>query len=217
MPGRPAAALVLALAVAIGPLAASASAHHRFGPRAGWRKAAEGRRSITVWAVPRLRVPVGKVIAPWNRLAGWKLLRRAALRRRADVLVRPSGTVSWTSCSPSYTRAFRRCTVWAASTPVPTLRHELGHTLGFADHVDRARWALGIHENPRLCDAPRHRAFSRYRGAMSYCDWSRTAVWFRAADRRMLARAGYLGGVARRGSGPVVSRPGVPQARAGRA
>lgn len=171
--------------------ASPASAHHRFDQGAGWDKArTEPRQPVLVWAPAGLRIDLVKVIRPWNRLAGWKLFRITPERSRADVRFRRSDR-TWVRCSPSYTEAFRRCVVFTATSSAHVLRHEIGHTLGLADHVRASAYPEGKQVNARVCDDPDHPAYRAYRGVMSYCDWDRETHWFGRADERMLRRAGY--------------------------
>lgn len=170
-------------------LVSPARADHGFGIGAGWPKAKAGR-SIRVWSPRRLGVDLGAVVRPWNTMAGWKLLRPARRRGHADVLILP-GSSTWVQCSPSYTDAYEGCVVWTASSHTETLQHELGHTLGLADHIVLSM-DDGRHVNPRVCDEELDERFSPYRGVMSYCSWnSGYAGWFGEADHRMLAEAGY--------------------------
>ena len=191
-------ALVVLVAVALLLVAAPvspAAASHRFGDAAGWLKATgQSSSSIRIWSQKGLGVDVGASIEPWNWLAGWRLFRRVGSRERADVVFLPSPTSeSWTECPPSYVDPFHLCIVWISDPSVEMSRHELGHTLGFADHIPQGEYALGRHMNARVCDASQHPEFSGYHGVMSYCDWMEGyRGWFGAKDQRMLARAGYL-------------------------
>lgn len=180
--------LALPLAMPIAPAGAS----HGFGQDAGWDKAqAQPRTSVRVWAQPSLGIDLGAVIRPWNRLAGWNLFRVVGVAKRADVLFRPSNS-TWVRCGPSYTEAYQRCVIWSATSSKKILRHELGHALGFADHVQAAVYARGGHVNPKVCDDPADSSYSRYSGVMSYCSWNSVhQAWFGRGDERMLTRAGY--------------------------
>lgn len=167
-----------------------AAASHLFGPDSGWEKARGGDEAIRVWAQPRLKVRIRQVIGPWNRLAGRKLFKAVAAWRRADVLFRPAET-TWVQCLPSYQVAYERCIIWSDTSFTPTLRHELGHALGLADHI-QVVYAEGPYVNPRICDQPSAPEFSPYEGVMSYCSWDDGyRGWYGAADRKMLAEGGY--------------------------
>lgn len=173
--------------------AGPAWADHPFGQGAGWEKArTEPRSSILVWADPGLHIDLPAVIEPWNRLAGWELFDVVRSPTRADVLFRPSAE-TWVQCDPSYGEAYTRCVVWSATSSTTTHRHEIGHALGFADHVEAGVYGEGGHVNPAVCDDAAHPAYSGYVGVVSYCDWTSGHAWFGPEDRRMLAMAGYLG------------------------
>lgn len=110
-------------------------------------------------------------------------------------------------CLPSYEEAYDRCIIWSASSFTPTLRHELGHALGLADHI-QVVYAGGPYVNPRLCDAPSLPEFSPYEGVMSYCAWDAGyRGWFGASDREMLADVGYAAPPAEEPGG-VAAEPG---------
>ncbi|MGH2691763.1 MAG: hypothetical protein ACRDHM_04600 [Actinomycetota bacterium] len=186
--------VVVSILLAMIPIS-PASASHRFGDAAGWVKATgPARHPIRVWSQAALGVDVGASIEPWNWLAGWRLFRRVGSRRAADVAFIPSTTPdTWTQCSPTYLEPFHLCIVWVADPSVEMSRHELGHTLGFADHIQAERYAEGRHISAKVCDASEHPEYSAYHGVMSYCDWTDDfRGWFGPKDTRMLKRAGYL-------------------------
>lgn len=187
-------AVAVAMLVTAMPLS-GASASHRFGRASGWQEATGHARSpILVWSRRSTGVDLRGAVAPWNWLAGWELFRKARSRRAADVVFRPSPTgQTWTECPPAYVEPFHLCIVWIADTSVEMSRHELGHTLGFADHIPAAAYAEDRHFAAMVCDSSDHARFSRYRGVMSYCAWeSGFRGWFGPKDRAMLKRAGYL-------------------------
>ena len=192
---RRSAVVVVALSLLLTAMPLSrGSASHIFGGSAGWEKASSSRRPILVWSKKNLGVDVRGSIEPWNWLAGWQLFRQAGKRRSADVVFRRSKSPqTWTECPPSYMEPFHLCIVWVADTSIEMTRHELGHTLGFADHIPAADHAEGMHMSARVCDASDHPKFSAYHGVMSYCDWRNGfRGWFGPKDRAMLKRAGYL-------------------------
>jgi hypothetical protein len=185
--------VALSVLLTVVPLS-HASASHLFAGAAGWSKArGSSSRSIRVWSEPSLGVNVKASIAPWNWMAGWRLFRQARSRQSADVLFLPSPTaVNWTECPPTYFEPFHLCTIWIEDPSIEMSRHELGHALGFADHIDAARYEEGKHVRARVCDRPDHAQFSSYHGVMSYCDWSDDLRgWFGPRDQKMMARAGY--------------------------
>jgi hypothetical protein len=172
----------------------AASASHRFGEASGWVEATgDARESISVWSKKSTRIDVGDAIAPWNWLAGWELFSQTKSRGKADIVFRAAkGKHTWTECPPAYEQPFHLCIIWVEDTSLPMARHELGHTLGFADHVDASTFAEGRHFAAMVCDEPGHARFSDYNGVMSYCDYESGRGWFGPKDRLMLERAGYL-------------------------
>ena len=196
----------LGLGVALLPSAASGS--HLFGPEAGWDKARGGPEAVRVWADPSLKVRIRHVIGPWNRLAGRRLFRAVPAAGRADVVFRPART-TWVQCLPSYEESYDRCIIWSATSFTSTLRHELGHTLGLADHI-QVIFAEAPYINPRLCDAPSLPEFSLYEGVMSYCAWDDGfRGWFGATDLKMLVDAGYATRPAGAGEGVSEELEGI--------
>jgi hypothetical protein len=192
---RRAAVVLVALSVLLTGVPLSlASASHIFGGAAGWEKASSSRRPVLVWGKRNLGVDVRGSIAPWNWLAGWQLFRQARNRRSADVVFRLSKSPqTWTECPPSYMEPFHLCIVWVADPAIQMTRHELGHTLGFADHIPAAVHAEDTHVSAKVCDISDHPQFSAYHGVMSYCDWrDGERGWFGPKDSAMLKRAGYL-------------------------
>lgn len=174
----------LATAALVVGLASPASASHAFAAESGFDKARFGRSSILM-CDDSGQIDLSQVIAPWNRTAGWELF--AVSCAAPDVVFR-SGVTTWVQAD--YLGPFLGCTIHVADYGVETLRHELGHCLGFADHVyrgqDRTVWV-----NAAVCDDPSHPAYMPYRGVMSYCDSSLTQLWFGTDDQLMLARARY--------------------------
>lgn len=165
----------------------SAEADHLFGGSSGFDRGAV----VRVWAADNTRVEVNRVVAPWNTLAGYELLKKVNLESNADVKFKRD-TVTWVQAFPDYLSPFTRAVVWVSSADVGdthTMRHEIGHALGFADHVTRSQ--LSGRVNPKVCDDPSHKLYSMYSGVMSYCSWADEAGWFGAGDRAMLVAAGY--------------------------
>jgi hypothetical protein len=185
--------MALSVALMLMPMS-GASASHTFGGSAGWEKASSSRDPILLWTKGNLGVDLGGAAAPWNWLAGWELFRGAHDRRSADVVFRKSkSSDTWTECPPAYTEPFHLCIVWVADPSIEMIRHELGHTLGFADHIRATDYAEGRHIGAKVCDSSEHPEYSGYHGVMSYCDWMDDfRGWFGPKDRAMLKRAGYL-------------------------
>jgi hypothetical protein len=163
--------------------AAPASAHHLFAEEAGFE------RTSTVRVARTAGIDVDAVIAPWNRIAGRQLF--AVVDSGAQITFQRAA-VTWVQPSTSYTSRYTACTVHYAETTPYTLSHELGHCLGFADHINAA--ALNAHYiNPAVCDALTNAFYNSYKGVMSYCSWN-TGAAFGREDRAMLEKAGYVGG-----------------------
>lgn len=151
-----------------------AEAHHLFNTSSGFAKARHQKESIRVCAPAVIDGPA--VIAPWNRLAGWQLF---ALSCEHPDVTYVGDRVTWVETT--YRQSFTHCRIHYASPMTKVHQHEIGHCLGFADHVapggDDSRWV-----NAQQC--------AGYRGVMSYCDWNGQA-WFGDDDRAMLILAGY--------------------------
>lgn len=164
---------------------------HIFGSGSGFEKAKhEPRTSINVWKDPTLYANVPNIILPWNNLTGWSLFKIVTDQTLADVkFVKSSST--WVKAEPNYTDPYTSCIIYSATTDTYTLRHEIGHCLGFADHVWKVYYGDPRWINPKVCDDPSHPAYSPYKGVMSYCDWSYPVRWFGADDSKMIIDAGY--------------------------
>lgn len=179
-----AARLIIAAAVTVAGLAATAgtaSADHSFSAEAGFE------RSSTIRVSRTSGIDVNAVVAPWNRIAGRTLF--AVVDSDPQITFRPAA-VSFAQPSPAYASRYTSCTVNYAETTSFTLSHELGHCLGFADHVDVASHNA-YYVNPAICDAVGNTIFSSYKGVMSYCSWQSGAAFGRE-DRAMLVNAGYV-------------------------
>lgn len=189
---------VAALALLVSVFAASpVDAHHRYDRNAGFTKARTGHRSITVGRSPGPWRDTA-VTRPWNQLAGWRLFTINGADK-PNVVFRPDMPVdherdAWVQ--PIYRRngSYRRCIIHYKPVTVArfmdlwAFRHELGHCLGFADHV------MGdeiLQPDSVQCTRPDRPRYSAYRGVMSYCVWWRRDLWFGGEDRRMMRRAGY--------------------------
>ena len=153
----------------------SAAADHGYGqPQATW--------PITVQADGRVRA-LRRAVAGWNRTAGRPIFRLA--REGATVTFAIDGQ-AWTEFLPSHDRyvpGLEPCIVHLPPRAgTRTVQHELGHCLGFADHV-RAWYQPKLVTAGRVCD---YSARPQYRGIMSYCTYRLTGN-----DRAMLRGAGY--------------------------
>jgi hypothetical protein len=170
-----------------------AQAHHSFGNLSGFAKAREGRESITLCAPPAIEGE--SVIAPWNELAGWGLFRLSC--EKPDIIF-VSDRATWVQAT--YLQPFTNCRIHYASVSTRVHQHEIGHCLGFADHVPPGQLHRLGSVNAGEC--------AGYRGVMSYCDWG-GRHWFGDDDREMLVRAGYAAPV-----GTEERAPGSPSAPA---
>jgi hypothetical protein len=184
-------------------LASGAGATVLYSRRAGFAKAklsADTPASIAIWKPARWKVSLNTAIRGWNGQARRRLFVRVWKRADADVVLADGSDVGWAAaCYDSagafdMYRRYARCTVYLpyhGDTPATTwaLVHEVGHTLGFVDHVHAYEYRRYVKANldPRVCDDPSHRAYSPYNGIMSDCQ---TTSRF-AGDAVALVRAGY--------------------------
>lgn len=142
---------------------------------------------ITVETEPGIDIP--EVIRPWNKMAGRELLRAVPPGQPADIKwsKHEATWVKWYYAG----RKMYDCRIHYSHTTTYVMQHELGHCLGFYDHVrvpdpwGRTTW--------RQCNRPDLPYYSHYRGVMAYCGFRNEAYrnwrWFGAADVDMLRRA----------------------------
>lgn len=161
-----------------------ANAGHLFDPDSGFEKARSGRVSIRTCDGTGV-AGVEDLVSPWNLLAGWELF--VITCDSPDVTFREA-PATWVEAN--YLSPFSHCTIHAAEFDTNLLRHELGHCLGFADHVRAEELAPQL-INAAICDDPSTPHYLSYRGIMSYCDWDPASRWFGDDDRQMLIVAGY--------------------------
>jgi hypothetical protein len=202
LPVAPLSSLVVALVLLVA-IAPSALATDLYSRRAGFAKAklsAETPTAVAIWKPARWKVSLNAAIRGWNRQARRQLFVRAWKKGDADVVLADGTDVGWAAACYDSTGAFdmyrryARCTVFLpyhGDTPGTTwtLVHEMGHTLGFVDHVHASEYRRYVRLNldPRVCDDPSHRAYSPYDGIMADCQ---SAPRF-AGDAAALVRAGY--------------------------
>ncbi len=182
--------LAIVAGVAIGARAAA-----RYSRDAGLPRG----RTLSIWMPSAWDLPLGSVLGGWNEAAGHRLFERSDSKAAADVGLAPSDAGSYTVClgadgSYDLRQPYASCTVYLAyhgrsRATVITAQHELGHTLGFVDHVESWRYADFAGLSPRVCDDPENPAYSPYRGVMSFCTEFETGI--SRADARSLERAGY--------------------------
>jgi hypothetical protein len=204
-----AAVALAATVVVLGPAGSAAANPNVYSNRAGFAHAklsAPDPSPILVWKPPDWAIRLNAAVRRWDEQAGRRLFARTADRSAAEVVLTDGAGVGWAvacyDAAGAYgmRAAYARCLVFVAYTGATrsttwTLVHELGHTLGFVDHVPAAdyrryvRWGL----DPRVCDDPTHPAYSRYDGIMSACQGTRDS--FRG-DAAALVRAGYAALVA---------------------
>lgn len=166
---------------------------HLFALRCGFEKAkGEKKNPIAIWKSPYLKIELMGAITPWNNLAGWTLFYESFHEAQADIRLVPSERTI-VIAHPSYTEPFTSCIVYVSAKHDNrhSITHELGHCLGFADHVTKELFNDPKLCNPRVCDRTSHHAYHPYSGVMSYCDWGHPERWFRDDDRNMLIEAGY--------------------------
>lgn len=143
---------------------------------------------LAVWISPDLPFAVADAIAPWNALVpGLEVFTVAPTWKEADVRARP-GRWSGAGCHWNYHSGdFRRCYITlqpdhvAAPYGLGVLQHELGHTLGYADHASPEFYVAGF--GRRVCGDPDHPRYHPYMGIMTYC-----TLTFVGADARMVER-----------------------------
>lgn len=182
--------IIIALVATISIIGA-VHADHQFEPGvSGFAKAQlPNRQSITVCNESAYALDLPAIIAPWNRIAGWQLF---AIACPGDITFVTSGS-TWVQPYPTYREPYTSCTIYVSFSYATTywMRHEIGHCLGFADHIYASLLSNPNYINPRVCDDPAHPLFSSYRGVMSYC--ASFLWWFYRDDCRMLQDAGYSG------------------------
>lgn len=183
-------------AVLVGVYVSSVVADHLFGTQGGFNKARNGQTLLVYSEVVGLRV--ADIIAPWNTLvsnAGRRTpLFATTLNRSVADIEFVNSASTWVQAFPcsDYNCDYTLCRIHSSGTDTHTFRHEIGHCLGFADHIystmDPVRYI-----NPKICDDPAHPKYSSYKGVMSYCDWNYEAtLWFKDPDRQMLIKGGYI-------------------------
>lgn len=116
-----------------------------------------------------LRAIVAEAAARWNAMRPG--LFSLTLDPSAEVQVLGGGERTWVLMPLASPESILH---WAGELPAEWMAHELGHTLGLADHV--LSLGPGYHN-------PRHAEADAYRGVM--CNWSTFA--FSADDMDMLA------------------------------
>ncbi len=193
--------VALAVGITLGSLQAGSqeAAAHSISPEAGFDKARQNpQESIRVWKDPEKlkKLRLFKAIKPWNEIAGWDLFKIVNFEKNADVKLVLTENTGWqTECSPSPQDSYTSCII---RVPNPltfrTVQHELGHTLGFADHIkhyDLATYPAGL--NPRVCDDVNSPLYSPHerKGIMSSCGSSADSLAFGKDDIRLLSKAGY--------------------------
>ncbi len=190
--------VALAVGITLGSLQMGnqEAAAHSISPEAGFDKARQGQQeSIRVWKDPVTlkKFRLYDAIHPWNEMAGWDLFKIVKLERNADVKFVLTVHTEWqTECSPSPQDSYTTCTIDVTNPlSLSSGQHELGHTLGYADHVtdyNIATYPAGL--NPRVCDNPHSPLYSQYKGVMSYCTIPKD--WFGRDDKNLLKKAGYI-------------------------
>ena len=195
---------VALMVVAALMLPVPAQATGRFGPDAGFTFAREQKRSIRVWQPKPWDLHLERAVRMWNNRAEWELFQIVTGRTRADVTFADPDVAAgydagfYTVCYVGEVFDVRgpytSCVVWMSqhdrqSMMTKLAAHELGHVLGFADHVYAVQYRDQRFLHARVCDDEEHRRYSPYAGVMSYCNWERTMS---GADTRALGGMGYL-------------------------
>ncbi len=197
-------AVVVALSVLLAVwMLSGVAAADVYSGRAGFADAkvsAGAPAAIRVWKPAAWSIRLSAAIRGWNRQAGRTLFERTRSEARADVILSDGADVGWAAACYDAAgiydmeAAYDRCTIFVpfhgdTDTATWSLIHEMGHTLGFVDHVHASLYARFVREDldPRVCDDPSHPAYSPYQGIMSEC---RPADRFKG-DAAALVRAGY--------------------------
>lgn len=172
------------------------------------------------FAVPRQTVTIGDTVQDtlpwatiaaaygrWNTAAGWELFRWVG-RSPAQVRLAPdlpeATTVAWAWVERDlYPNGFvLACTVHykpsvGPSMAVDGLAHEIGHCLGFTDHLNYLGDTDGAGPRPApdathpQCVSPSAPHYSAYTGIMSYCSWMVPSLHWGVHDRATLRFHGY--------------------------
>lgn len=130
-------------------------------------------------------------------MAGWQLFKQVQSETGADVVFKPDSS-TWVEAKPTYRQPYTLCIIHSSGNSTHMYRHEIGHCLGFSDHIWKSLLSDPRYNNPdlygqiKICDDPRHPQYSPYSGVMSYCDWNYEWRWFGINDRNMMAAAGYI-------------------------
>lgn len=163
---------------------------------------------ITVYCPASVRADVPAIIAPWNKIARQNILA-LSVNPEADITFEVSRD-GWTQIDWDYDNAGHLKHVWIKvgndHNDTRSLQHEMGHGLGFNDHVNAAYLQASVANRPvypadtPVCDSRRHPNYVKYQGVMSYCSWGRG--WWGRDDQALMELAGY-----RPPSRPIPSRP----------
>lgn len=155
---------------------------------------AHADHAVATWPQPIITVEteagidVAEVIRPWNEMAGRELLRAVPPGTRADIKWSP-GEATWVRWYYAGRKMYD-CRIYYSHRTTYVMQHEMGHCLGFYDHVKipdpwNRPW--------RQCNRPDLPRYSAYRGSMAYCGFRdpvyRQWRWFGPADQQMLKRA----------------------------
>jgi len=177
-----------------------AEAHHKTYPEAGFKRAIyPNRMSIRVQYSSTNDIDEKAVIAAWNRAAGWRLFRLSNYKPHVTFVKDRTIPVAHAWLQPSWTKRgyYTHCTIFYRARRTPVIQHELGHCLGFPDHVRyESPWPPKNPDGslkyfkPRNCDRPDKPGYSSYYGVISHCAASLDR-WFIYQDRKMLYNAGY--------------------------
>jgi hypothetical protein len=171
----------------------------------GWDKAREyPQKPIRVWIDPEEfpELNARDALEPWNKLAGWKLFILVRFEKNADVKFEliEGEELDRTYCSPeAYLPHYTFCTIRINNDSSPTIWHELGHVLGFADRVREAyeyenykgRKILNVH----ICDGDKDHPlynpalYNSTKTAMSSC--TLPEEYFGPGDLKILQKVGY--------------------------
>lgn len=151
----------------------------------GWYQARVLKEPIWIANVPG-SFPDTEVYGAWNTAAGWQLIRpTSTLSGWISFKTQTVSAQTWTvrqsvengnwyySCTIYYPWS----TVYDTNQFILTMRHEVGHCLGFSDHIDVYSTSNCDTANPPRCagptqpqcNQPSQPYYSAYKGIMSYC------------------------------------------------
>ena len=220
-----------AFVVVLGMPAARANVYSKRAGFADAKLAAPDPRPITLWKPSSWGIRLSAAIERWNAQAGRTLFERVRDEAAADIDLQDGADIGWaTACVNAdgvfdVDDAYAHCTIYApvhgsSTSNTGSLIHEMGHTLGFADHVHADEYRRYARAGLDPASATTRRT-PRTRRTTGSCRTARTRPPSAATPPRWFARAtppreepraaGYVhGDLGRRVAGPIRERGGGP-------